>query len=132
MLLDPLGPTGDRRYRRQVFDFRLDEAATTPLETAPADAILVLDGVFLLRRELIDLWDFSVLVAASFAETQRRAEERDLPLLGDAETIRHRYAARYVPGQRIYFAEAHPQDKADAVIDNENPDRPVLRLGERA
>jgi uridine kinase len=132
VLLDPLGPGGDRRYLRHVFDFRTDEAVVAPVEEASANAILVFDGIFLLRRELIDMWDFSVFVAASFAETQRRAEVRDLPLLGDAETIRHRYATRYVPGQRIYFAETRPQAKADAVVDNEDPDRPSLRLGERA
>jgi uridine kinase len=129
-LLDPLGPGGDRRYRRRVFDFRTDEPVAAPTETAPANAILVLDGIFLLRRELIDLWDFSVFVAVPFAETQRRAASRDLALLGDEDAVRHRYAVRYVPGQQLYFRQAHPQEKADVVIDNEDPDRPSLRLSE--
>jgi hypothetical protein len=33
------------------------------------------------------------------------------------------------PGQQLYFGQAHPQDKADAIVDNEDPDRPVLRAG---
>lgn len=48
------------------------------------------DGVFLLRRELIDAWDFSVFVAVPFAETQRRAAARDLALFGDREALLHR------------------------------------------
>jgi len=86
----------------------------------------VFDGVFLLRLELIDAWDFSVFVAVPFAETQRRAAARDLALFGDREALLHRYAVRYVPGQRLYFDEADPQGTADAVVDNENPDRPHL------
>jgi uridine kinase len=129
-LLDPLGPGGDRQYRRRVFDFRTDSPVDAPAETAAANAILVLDGVFLLRRELIDLWDFSVFVAVPFAETQRRAATRDAALFGDEEAVRHRYAIRYVPGQQLYFGQAHPREKADAVIDNQDPDRPHFRLSE--
>ena len=127
-LLDPLGAGGDRRYSRRVFDFRTDEPVAAPTETAADNAILILDGLFLLRRELIDLWDFSVFVAVPFAETQRRAVTRDQVLLGDEEAVRHRYAVRYVPGQQLYYGQAHPQQKADAVIDNVDPDRPTLRL----
>lgn len=129
-LLDPLGAGGDRRYRRRVFDFRTDEPAAAPTETAADNAILVLDGVFLMRRELIDLWDLSVFVAVPFAETQRRAVTRDQVLLGDEEAVRHRYAVRYVPGQQLYYGRAHPQEKADVVIDNVDPDHPSLRLSE--
>jgi uridine kinase len=129
-LLDPLGAGGDRRFRRHVFDFRRDAPVAAPTETAADNAILVLDGVFLLRRELIDLWDFSVFVAVPLAETQRRAVTRDQVLLGDEEAVRHRYAVRYVPGQQLYYGRAHPQEKADVVIDNVDPDHPSLRLSE--
>ena len=129
VLLDPLGPGGDRRFRRRVFDFRLDAPVDAPVETAPADAVLIFDGVFLLRPELAGLWDFSVFVAVAFEETVRRAAARDLALFGDEEAVRRRYAARYVPGQRLYLATAEPLARANAVVDNERPSRPVLRLG---
>jgi uridine kinase len=129
-LLDPLGPGGNRQYHRRVFDFRTDTPVATPMETAPANTILVVDGVFLLRRELIDLWEFSVFVAVTFAETQRRAAARDAALLGSEEAVRHRYAVRYIPGQQLYFRQARPQTKADVVIDNGDTDRPSLRLNE--
>lgn len=128
-LLDPLGPGGSREFRRRVFDFRTDEPVVGPTETAPVNAVLLFDGVFLLRRELDDVWDFSVFVTVPFAETQRRAAARDAALFGGGERVLHRYGARYVPGQVLYFGEAHPQEKADAVLDNEDPDRPRLRLG---
>jgi uridine kinase len=136
-LLDPLGPGGKREFRRRVFDFRTDQPVAGPTEVAPANAVLVLDGVFLLRSELIDLWDFSVFVAVPFAETRRRAAARDLARFGNEEDLLHRYAVRYVPGQQIYFRLAQPQTKADAVWFNEDPARasksgPILDCESRA
>ena len=128
-LLYPLGPGGDRQYRRRVFDFQTDEPIAAPFELAPANAVLVLDGVFLHRRQLIDLWDFSAFVEAPFVETQRRAVIRDAVLFGGEDEALHRYRVRYVPGQQLYFGQVHPLEKADVVIDNEDPDRPQLRLG---
>jgi uridine kinase len=125
-LLEPLGPGGNREFRRKVFDFRADEPAEASTEVAPADAVLVFDGVFLLRHELIDCWDFSVFVAVPFNEILRRVASRDAVLFGGEAATRRRYAARYIPGQRLYFGTAHPQDKADVVVDNRVPDHPTL------
>ena len=129
VLLDRLGPSGGREFRRRVFDYRIDAPVDAPTEVAPANAVLVFDGVFLLRDELIGSWDFSVFLAVPFAETQRRAALRDVALFGNAEEVLHRYAVRYVPGQQLYYGQAHPQEKATVVVDNEDPDRPSLRLG---
>ena len=52
LLLEPLGPSGSRRYRRACFDFRTDTAVREPAATADPDAILLFDGVFLQRPEL--------------------------------------------------------------------------------
>jgi uridine kinase len=48
-LVDPLGPGGDLRYRRVAFDFRLDAPVTAPLQAAQPNAVLLIDGVFVLR-----------------------------------------------------------------------------------
>ena len=127
-LLDPLGPNGSCRFRRRVFDFRADVPVEAPLETAPRDAILVFDGVFLLRPELIGSWDFSVFVAVPFEETQRRAAARDVAVFGSAEAVLRRYRARYVPGQQLYLEECAPQQAADAVVANADPAHPTLEL----
>ncbi|HEX7590519.1 MAG TPA: hypothetical protein VF375_01070 [Candidatus Limnocylindrales bacterium] len=130
-LLHPLGPGGNLKFRRRVFDYRTDSPALAPVETAAPDSILLFDGVFLLRPELADLWNFAIFVSVPFKETQRRAAERDAVLFGPTEATLRRYAARYVPGQQIYFEEAHPEAAADVVIANEDPDRPLLhRRGE--
>jgi uridine kinase len=61
-LLLPLGPAGNRRYRRAVFDFRQDSPLLTKEEVAPERAVLLFDGVFLLRPELTGLWDYRIFV----------------------------------------------------------------------
>ena len=59
-LLAPLGPGGDRRYRPATFDHRTESPTEAPGQFAPADAVLLFDGVFLLRPELGGCWDYAV------------------------------------------------------------------------
>jgi Panthothenate kinase len=127
-LLEPLGRGGGSRFRRRIFDYRADEPVVSPVEVALPDSILLFDGVFLLRHDLSELWDFSVFVAVSFAETQRRAAVRDLALCGSEDEVLRRYAARYLPGQQLYLELEDPLSRADAVFYNEVPARPRLRL----
>lgn len=125
-LLEPLGPGGTRRYRRAVFDFRADAPVGSRHEEAAAGAILLFDGVFLLRPELREYWEFSIFVRAGFEVTIARAAVRDRRLFGSAAEVRRRYEQRYVPGQRLYLAEARPEGWASVVIDNDDPTRPRL------
>jgi uridine kinase len=125
-LLDPFGLGGIRRYRRAVFDFRRDTRRSGPRSAAPANAVLIFDGVFLLRPELIESWDLSVFVSVGFDETLRRALERDVQLFGSREEVERRYRNRYIPGQRLYFAAVRPTEVADLVVYNDDPARPSL------
>src|SRR5262249_48623606 len=125
-LLAPLGPGGSRRYRTAVFDFRTDAPVDAPLQEAPADAVLLFDGVFLLRSGLRTHWDFSIFVEADFATTVARAELRDRALFGDAAAVRRRYETRYVPGQRIYLESERPRTRASVVVVNDDPAHPTL------
>lgn len=128
VLLVPLGPGGSRRYRRAVFDFRADSPIVAPEEEAPVSAVLVMDGVFLQRPELYGLWDYRIFVDARFAVALERAERRDAALFGSAEAVRARYERRYIPGQRLYFTAADPARRADAVVENTDPEHPTLRF----
>jgi uridine kinase len=134
-LLDPLGPGGSRCHRTAVFDVRTDQPRGSPLRLAPPHAVLVVDGVFLLRPELNDAWDLRVFLVVGFQETLRRAVARDRALFGSAQATRARYQRRYIPGQRRYLATVQPQRIADVVINNHDPATPKLissRLDEPA
>ena len=63
-LLMPLGPSGDRRYKRVAFDFLTDSPLHEPIRLAPIDAVLLFDGVFLLREELYAYWDFRLITTS--------------------------------------------------------------------
>lgn len=125
-LLQPLGPGGSLAFRRAVFDFRTDTAIDAPLERTEPNAILLLDGVFLLRPELRTYFDFSIFIRVDFSITLARAERRDAEQFGSIEEVRHRYHERYIPGQRIYLATVQPERIASVVVDNNDPARPIL------
>ena len=95
---------------------------------APKNAVLLMDGVFLLRPELVALWDYRIFVEVSFAVALERATYRDGALFGSADTLRARCHERYFPGQRLYFETAHPLEHANAIVYNEDPDNPRLHV----
>jgi uridine kinase len=125
-LLEPLGPLGNRRYRTAVYDFRADAPVEAPELTASSEAILVFDGVFLLRPQIRDSWDFSIFIDADFEVTVGRALVRDVRLFGTPEAVRERYAERYVPGERLYLEMDRPRERADAVVQNDDPSNPTV------
>lgn len=118
-LLIPLGPNGTLQYRLAVFDYRTDSEIHAEVITADSNAVLLFDGVFLLRPELREHWDFTVFVDAAFEVTLARAMQRDVALFGDAENVRRRYEERYIPGQMIYLQECRPKERAAVVVDNQ-------------
>ena len=55
------------------------------------------------------------------------------PLLGSRDEVERRYRTRYIPGQRLYVADARPDATADVLVRNDGPAAPVLeRVGGRA
>lgn len=91
-----------------------------------AAELVVVDGIFLLRPELNDLWTFRVFVHVEPEESVRRGVARD-----GLET-EQLYRARYAPGQRRYLDAVQPASLADAVVDNTDVDRPRLSWGAAA
>ncbi|MEW1860641.1 cytidylate kinase family protein [Streptomyces sp. NPDC088194] len=128
VLLDPLGPGGHRRFQHSVYDKDTDRALSLPPTTAPANAVLLFDGVFLLRPELVDRWELRILVSVPFEQTVGRARDRDTAQAGpsaDAADVERSWRERYIPAQRLYAATAHPADHADFIVDNAQLRRPA-------
>lgn len=123
LLLDPLSPRGNGEYVRAVYDVRREREVRLLPELAPDDAILVVDGIFTHRDELIRYWDYSVWLDVPFAVSIPRGAQRGY---GDPDPASPKNR-RYIAGQRLYMAECHPQARATAVIDNTDLANP-LRL----
>ncbi|MGW6932171.1 uridine kinase [Lentzea sp. NPDC054927] len=101
-------------FRRASHDLETDAYVDAPAEVAPPSAILLVDGIFLHRDELVDHWDFSVFLAVDFAVSVARMAGRD-GSPSDPDDPRNR---RYVEGQRLYFARCDPAARASLVIDH--------------
>lgn len=120
VLLDPF-LTGADTVRTATFDYRSDTAVEESLAEVPSRAVLIVDGVFLLRPELRSAWTLSVYLHVSGDESLRRGMKRDG---GDA--VEQLYRDRYLPAQSIYEAEVDPRKVADIVLDNMDATRPVV------
>lgn len=116
-LLIPLGPSGGRRYRANPRD---------PEETAPNDAILLADGVFLQRPELDEHWDLRIYLDVELGESLRRGVDRDRHWMGSPAEAERRYRTKYLPGEERYLAEVRPRDRAQIVVDAMDPARPRI------
>jgi uridine kinase len=132
LLLRPLGPGGSLQYTSAVYDFRTESPVRSTPRSAGAGAILLFDGVFLLRPELDGVWDFTVFVAAGFDVTLARALERDVELFGSEQAVRERYLLRYIPGESLYLSRHGPRERADVVVENSEPDAATLFWRDRS
>ncbi|MEU9825605.1 uridylate kinase [Micromonospora chersina] len=137
VLLDPLGPGGDRLFQPAVYDRTTDTVLSAPVTTAPADAVLVFDGVFLMRPELIDRWELRILVSTALEKTVDRAVVRERQVSSRAD-VERRWRERYIPSQQFYFDTVRPTDHVDIVVHNDEPQQPTwedheaLRKGRRS
>jgi uridine kinase len=126
LLLRPLGPGGNRLYHTQIFDYQNNQSIPGQSQVAPPDAILLFDGVFLLRPELIDFWDVTIFVQIAPETAVARAIQRDSAAMGGVAQTVERYTRRYMPGQQLYLSACQPDKKADILIQNDDPAHPVL------
>lgn len=126
-LLKPL-KCGDLRYREAAFDYRIDDKVDMPVKRAEKNAVLIMDGIFLFRPELTAYWDIKIFLDVCFDVVLQRAlkRARDRGSVESERDIIDAYKRRYIPGQRLYFEEANPRDKADIVVDNNDYENPVM------
>ncbi len=128
LLLEPLGPNGSQAVVTGLFDFHTDTAQLEATHKVPEHTILLFDGVFLQRPELVPYWDRTLFLDIRFETSLARALQRDVELFGSPEITRQRYEQRYIPGQQLYLETCRPAQTADIWIDHNNPAEPcVLR-----
>lgn len=97
VLVEPFRMGGSTAFVTRVFDPARDAWVEPKWHTGPADAILVLDGRFVLRPRLGDLWDFRIA------------------LDGEPED----------PADVLAYAERDPRVVAQAVVDVRDPEHPT-------
>lgn len=126
VLLEPFRLGGSTGFQLRGFDLERDVPVESAWVTGPADAILIVDGVFLNRVELRGAWNSSIWLDADPAVRLARIVERD-GADPDPEAESNR---RYSEAQRLYVRDAHPNTTASAIVDNTDPDAPVRRFSD--
>ncbi len=127
-VLEPLGQGGDGHYRSRAADLAADRYVDEPPRYAEPGTVVIVEGLFLHRDELVDHWDFSIFLDAPFEATVARMAGRD----GGHPDPQHPSQRRYVEGQRLYFQACRPWTRADLVIDNADPLRPMISTAARS
>jgi uridine kinase len=102
VLIEPFRLAGSTGFQTTAFDAERDVAAESRWLTAPADAVLIVDGPFLQRPGLRGSFNFTAYLEGS------RAGLPEQVLGADA----------------VYQAEAGPRFGASAIVSVANPERP--------
>jgi uridine kinase len=121
-LLDPWRRGAGASYRRRWHDLAGNRRVDDAPEPVPDGGVLVVDGLFLQRPELVDAWDLVVYVHADDEVRVARMAARD----GVPDDPDHPDQRRYLEAQRAYRAGHAPLERADVVVDNTDPSRPHL------
>jgi uridine kinase len=113
-VLEPLSATGDGRFRAGVVDRARDVVRHRPVQYADLKMITVVEGLFLLRDELVDWWDCSVYLDVDLRTALARKGRRDGLVLDAANPL----TRRYVDGHELYAKACRPRERATWVLDN--------------
>ena len=105
----------------KAFDLKRDIPFQPKWTTAPEDAILIVDGIFLNRPELKGIWNFSIWLEVDPEITAARMLVRD----GEPKN-----PERYSGGQDLYLKEASPRTTASTIVDNNDFEHPKRRFAD--
>lgn len=75
--------------------------------------IVLVEGVFLLRKELYQWWDLTVWLEVDTLVIMNRAIKRDKEYFGDERTVRRVYENRCLPAQDYHIRRDSPKQNAD-------------------
>ena len=121
-VLVPLSKNGNGAYRAKYHDVETDELLDTPLQQADPNAVIIVDGIFSHRDELVEYWDYSIFLQVDFKTTFQRMAVRD----GGEIDPQDEKNKRYHGGQLLYFRDCNPQQRASVVIDNRDFNHPRI------
>jgi uridine kinase len=104
LLLEPFA--AGQPFRLRAFDHLADAPVESEPQQAPANAVLILDGMFLHRSELVGWWDLSIWldVPAEVAATRMALRDGQPP------------GVRYTRGSERYIDDVQPAAHATLVL----------------
>lgn len=91
-----------------------DEIVMRTIEIAP-NALVLIEGIFLLRAEWRDYFDYVVYLDCPREVRYERVLHRDT-YIGDLAERLAKYERRYWPGEAHYLKTVNPKTKADHIV----------------
>lgn len=101
----------ERKISYSPFD-REKEIFGAPKRIVPG-GIVIIEGVFSLREELFDTYDYSIWLTGDSRKRLRRVLKRD------GESMRRRWEEDWLPMEKKYFQLQRPDRKASLVLDTD-------------
>ncbi|EEL70222.1 Uridine kinase [Bacillus mycoides] len=125
-LLKPLGPNGNLQYETISHNLITDiPVYNTPLVASP-NMVLIVDGTFLLKKEIEYLFDYKIFVDTDFGIARKRGAERETEAFGSYEEAEKMFINRYHAACKMYIDEHNPKECANVIFQNSNFDDPVV------
>jgi uridine kinase len=106
-VLEPLASGRPGRYQR--YDWEKDRLAEW--HDVPADAIVLIDGVYSTSEMLRDYFDYKIWVESPYDVRLKRGLERD------GEAMRSEWVDHWMPAEDRYVAAERPDEHANLVFD---------------
>lgn len=124
-VLDPVR-YGGKPCRLAHWDSFNDVAFPERWTDVPNGAIVIVDGIFLLRPDFRQYWDYTIWLQIDWDTMLERAANRDIAWVGSAEVVLNRYRTFWIPTHTRYETRDHPTSVANIMVDNSYPETPTL------
>lgn len=130
-LLKPLGPNGNLQYETISHNLITDiPVYNTPIFAQP-NMVLIVDGTFLLKKDVAYLFDYKIFVDTNFEIARKRGAKRETEAFGSYKEAEKMFLNRYHAACKMYIEEHNPKDCADVIFRNSDLAKPELIFQER-
>lgn len=125
-LLKPLGPNGNLQYETISHNLKMDIPVHNEPLMAQTNMVLIVDGTFLLKKDVEHLFDYKIFVDTDFEIARKRGAKRETEAFGSYEEAEKMFLSRYHAACKMYIDEHNPKECADVVFENSKLDDPVV------
>lgn len=130
-LLKPLGPNGNLQYETISHNLKTDIPVHNEPLMAQTNMVLIVDGTFLLKKDVEHLFDYKIFVDTDFEIARKRGAKRETEAFGSYEEAEKMFLSRYHAACKMYIDEHNPKECADVVFRNSDLANPELIFQER-
>ncbi|WP_420383514.1 hypothetical protein [Novosphingobium sp.] len=108
--------TGRLSYRHDYLNVKTDTYDGRAIYSVCPGGVLIVEGIFVLRRHLIPHYNLKIYVDISDEDQIARARIRDIDRGNSQSQIEYKYHERYRPSYDMFLTEHRPQEIADLLF----------------